>query len=90
MPEDSAFYDEPSPIPMSMGPVFMASYESDCPSCDEPILPGEDIRADGRGGYIHADTMCEKVSREGGLSSPRKILGPGACPRCFCHHAGEC
>ena len=61
---DSEFYDEPSPIPMTMGPVFVASYESDCPSCDEPIVPGEDIRADGHGGYIHADTQCERVARE--------------------------
>jgi len=45
------------------GPVFCAGHESECESCDEGIVPGEDIRADGRGGWIHADAMCEKVAR---------------------------
>lgn len=57
----SDFYDDAEP---EFGPIFTATYESDCPSCDEPILPGEDIRADGHGDFIHADTMCEKVARE--------------------------
>lgn len=45
------------------GPVFMATYESECESCDEGIVAGEDIRADGRGGWIHADDQCERVAR---------------------------
>lgn len=44
-----------------LGPVFMASHESHCEGCDEWIVPGEDIRADGYGNYIHADDMCEAV-----------------------------
>jgi hypothetical protein len=30
--------------------------------CGEGIVPGEDIRADGFGGWIHADTICEKLA----------------------------
>lgn len=53
-------FDDSGP---KFGPVFTATYESECPSCDERILPGEDIRADGQGGYIHADTQCERIAR---------------------------
>jgi hypothetical protein len=49
----------------SFGPIFTATYETECESCDEGIQPGEDARADGHGGWIHADTMCEKVARDG-------------------------
>lgn len=44
------------------GPVFTATYESECDACDGAIWPGEAIRADGRGGWIHADTECEKIA----------------------------
>jgi len=54
--------DDAGPVG-GFGPVFAATYESECPSCDERILPGEDIRADGQGGYIHADTQCERIAR---------------------------
>lgn len=66
------FYDEVPPLPpkwshplsiSGLGPVFTANHETECESCDEPIVPGEYARADGRGGWIHADTMCEKVAR---------------------------
>lgn len=57
------FYDEPDePETPALGPIFAATYESDCESCDDPIVAGEDIRADGHGSWIHADTMCEKVA----------------------------
>lgn len=45
------------------GPVFRAGFESECNGCDEGIVPGEDVRADGSGGWIHADTMCERCAR---------------------------
>ncbi len=54
--------DDAGPV-RGFGPVFTATYESECPSCDETILPGEDIRADGQGSYIHADTQCERTAR---------------------------
>lgn len=58
---DDDIWDEPGPV---LGPVFVASHETDCKSCVDLILPGEDARADGRGGWIHADDQCEKVARE--------------------------
>lgn len=60
-------FDEAKPASRGLwygfGPIFTATYESDCPSCDDPIEPGEDIRADGWGDFIHADTQCERVAR---------------------------
>lgn len=55
-------FDDPEDAPR-FGPVFMAGYECECESCDEGIVAGEDIRADGRGGWIHADTHCERMAR---------------------------
>jgi len=43
----------------SFGPVFTASYETDDSCCGNGIEPGELIRADGRGGWIHAENGCE-------------------------------
>jgi hypothetical protein len=62
---DSRFYNEPSPIPVTFGPVFVATYESRCPACLDLILPGEDVRADGPG-YIHANDRCERIARREG------------------------
>lgn len=45
-----------------LGPIFTANYQSDCPSCFELIVPGEDIRADGSGSFIHADDQCERIA----------------------------
>jgi hypothetical protein len=63
----SDFYDAadaPSPRD-KFGPIFTATFDTECESCEDPIVPGEDARADGRGGWIHADDQCEKVaSRE--------------------------
>jgi hypothetical protein len=60
----SDFWEEPGEPAPSLGPIFTATYETECGSCEDPIVPGEDARADGRGGWIHADTMCEKVARD--------------------------
>ena len=97
---DSDFWDEPLPDlppkwsgPLSiqgLGPIFTATYESDCTSCDDPIVPGEDARADGHGGWIHADDQCERIAT---AERPTRTPGrPGMpmCPRCWLHHAGEC
>jgi hypothetical protein len=64
-PDD--FWDEAPPAARpdprdKFGPIFTAAYESDCASCFERIVPGEDIRADGSGRYIHADDQCEEVA----------------------------
>lgn len=47
----------------AFGPIFTADHESEDACCGEGIVPGEDIRADGRGGWIHADTTCERLAR---------------------------
>ena len=62
--EDDFWDDAETGLDPTLGPIFTATYESECESCEEPILPGENARADGCGGWIHADTMCEKVARD--------------------------
>lgn len=52
---DDDWYDEPSATP-EPGPVFTASYDSECADGDE-ILAGDSIRADGEGGYVHASCL---------------------------------
>lgn len=44
-----------------LGKPFCARFYGECSACEEEIVPGEDIRADGDGGYIHADTSCERI-----------------------------
>lgn len=79
----SDFYDEPETTQVDrFGPVFVATYEGDCASCADPIVPGEDIRADGRGGWIHADDQCERVAAEVSSFGHR----PVACPACWTVH----
>lgn len=70
MTDDDLFDLPPLPpkwsAPLSvagLGPIFTATYETECEACEDPIVPGEDARADGHGGWIHADTMCERVAR---------------------------
>jgi len=85
----SDFYDDAEEIEApALGPIFTATYESDCGSCDDPIVPGEDARSDGHGGWIHADDQCEKVALalRPTRYPPRQI----ACLDCFTYHAGEC
>ena len=65
-------WDEPLPPlapkwsgPLSyegLGPVFTATWQSDCESCSDPIMPGDDARSDGAGAWIHAQPECERVA----------------------------
>lgn len=54
-------FDDAAPA-SRLGPVFMAEFESEDSCCGEGIVPGEDIRADGHGGWIHADDTCERLA----------------------------
>lgn len=60
----SDFWDEPVKPGPRFGPIFVASRETDCESCEDLIVPGQDARADGQGCWIHADAQCEKVARD--------------------------
>lgn len=35
-----------------LGPWFIAAYYSECADCSTDIEPGDEIRADGDGGYL--------------------------------------
>lgn len=72
------------------GPIFTATYESDDACCGEGIQPGEDIRADGSGGWIHADDSCEAIAGPARGRRERQMPQQPVCSRCFCAHAGEC
>jgi hypothetical protein len=44
----------------AFGPVFVAQLHNTlCSGCSDYVEPGEDIRADGLGGWVHADDDCE-------------------------------
>lgn len=45
-----------------LGPVFTATYDCDDACCGEGIYEGEQIRADGSGGWTHADDTCERLA----------------------------
>lgn len=63
-----------------LGAVFTAEYEGSCSGCEDPVVPGEDVRADGQGGYVHADDQCERaVAGAPVRSRPAEI----SCSRCF-------
>lgn len=66
------------------GPIFTATYESECASCSDDIEPGDLARADDDGGWIHADAECERIAR-GHVPAHQN-----PCPSCFTVHAGEC
>jgi hypothetical protein len=38
-----------------LGPEFYARYDSECAECYDGIYEDDLIRADGKGGYIHAE-----------------------------------
>jgi len=59
--DDDLFDDAEDTSPF--GPIFTATFESEDACCGEGIVPGEDIRADGFGGWIHADTTCERLAQ---------------------------
>lgn len=40
---------------LRFGPIVTAEYEGLCTQCDWDIEEGDDIRADGEGGWMHAD-----------------------------------
>jgi len=59
MPEDDDLFQPAEPAQPRLGPTFEAEYRSDCSEGDE-IEPGETIRADGHGGYVHAS--CARMA----------------------------
>jgi hypothetical protein len=95
MTEDEDWYDEAAASAPrggqredTLGPVFVAQFETDSVCCGNRIVPGEDARADGHGAWLHADTQCEAMVT-GRRATPRGTR----CPRCFLIHArgqGEC
>lgn len=44
-----------------LGSVFTAGYDSECAACEAGIFEGEEIRADGEGGYIHYGCEGERA-----------------------------
>lgn len=60
---DDFWDDAPDLTGPELGPIFTATYESDSSCCGDLIVPGEDIRADGCGGWIHASDECERAVR---------------------------
>lgn len=87
---DDDLYDAPEGAhtaaehPLGWGPIFTAGHHSEDACCGDGIVPGEDIRADGSGGWIHAHDQCEKLAA-GTLTE--KDLQISACSRCFITHA---
>lgn len=55
-------FNPPAPPADHVGAWFTAQYPGECGNCTAPVIPGDTIRADGRGGYECAD--CGK----GGLA----------------------
>lgn len=60
--QTSNLFDSAEEFPQ-FGPVFMATHDGEDACCGEGIVAGEDIRADGHGGWIHADDGCERMAR---------------------------
>lgn len=66
-PEPDVF-EEPEGIELEpvkqagMGPVFVAEYEGECSGCGGEINRGDDIRADGQGGWVQVGP-CEELFR---------------------------
>lgn len=67
----------------SLGPIFTATFESEDACCGDGIVPGEKIRADGAGGWIHAVAGCEGLAPE----RPGAVIVTVACTSCFLVHA---
>jgi hypothetical protein len=57
------FDDAPARVAVTgprFGPVFEAEHHGYCAACGEEIRVADAIRADGQGGWIHADADCER------------------------------
>lgn len=67
-----------------LGPVFVAAYETDSACCGDMIDAGDRARADGHGGWIHANGTCDATIEM------TRAASPTVCSSCFCVHAGEC
>lgn len=76
----SDFYDSADETP-PLGPVFTAAYDTDSACCADMIEEGDRARADGYGGWIHANGRCDAE-----IKTPSR----SACGTCFTIHAGEC
>jgi len=59
MTDDDDLFGARDSTVLDLGPTFAAEYDSDCSDGDE-IEPGEMIRADGHGGYVHAS--CARLA----------------------------
>lgn len=57
------FDDATEPIGLKLGPVIEATYNGTCNACGWEIETGQDIRADGEGGWIHAVEHCERLAK---------------------------
>jgi hypothetical protein len=49
---------ESADAPPELGPIFRAGRDGECSEGDH-IQEGENIRADGLGGWVHADGKCD-------------------------------
>jgi hypothetical protein len=58
----TTFGGDPQP---SKGVAFRAGYDSTCAYCFENIFEGDEIRADGEGGFEHAEHLEEDRERNG-------------------------
>jgi hypothetical protein len=63
--DDDDLFEPAGPAPRKTGraafcPVFTAQLHNTlCSGCHDYVEIGEDIRADGLGGWVHADDDCE-------------------------------
>lgn len=88
--DDDDLFEPAGPPPRktgrdAFGPIFVAQYDNTlCSGCGDYVEPGEDLRADGTGGWVHADDECEALFLG---QSPRPTTWlPPVCqlPACGC------
>lgn len=60
--EDAGVELEPIEQTGKMGPVFPALYDGECSGCGGEIMEGQQIRADGQGGWVEVGP-CEELFR---------------------------
>ena len=63
--------------PGGFAPAFEAQYGGEDACCGQGIEPGQMIRSDGDGGWIHASHSTSRPE-------------PEVCRQCWLRHAGEC